>query len=293
MFRLNTDGTGYTVLKHFNDDDGSAPWAGVTLFGGKLYGTTSSGGSSLVGTVFKLNTDGTGFSVLKHFARPEGYFSLAGVTVSGKMLYGTTVFGGDLDVGTVFRIALPHEPPVAVIHVSPSCSAWETNLFILSPNNISASVVLDGSSSTDADNDPLSFSWFELDAAHPFAEGVRTTNLMAVGEHTITLEVSDGQYTTSTSLSFEVIGPSDALSLIYLSLERADEVRYNKSLSASLEPVMAAFDKGRFQEGANILQGLIHKAQAQLAPTNPLLADQLICLSRQIIAAVGQGQRTR
>jgi len=47
VFKVNTDGTGYTVLKFFNatGSDGRNPYAGLTLSGNVLYGTTSSGGS--------------------------------------------------------------------------------------------------------------------------------------------------------------------------------------------------------------------------------------------------------
>jgi len=68
VFKVNTDGTGYTVLKDFEGDDGANPYAGVNLSGGVLYGTTANGGTSNTGTVFKVNIDGTGFAVLKDFS---------------------------------------------------------------------------------------------------------------------------------------------------------------------------------------------------------------------------------
>src|SRR5262245_40793035 len=72
LSEVNTDGTGYTVLKNFTGSDGALPMAGLVLSGGALYGTTQRGGSSNLGTVFKLNTDGTGYSVLKHFTGSDG-----------------------------------------------------------------------------------------------------------------------------------------------------------------------------------------------------------------------------
>ena len=55
LFQVNTDGTGYTVLKIFTYSDGATPWAGLTLSGSVLYGTTVQGGSLGLGTVFKLD----------------------------------------------------------------------------------------------------------------------------------------------------------------------------------------------------------------------------------------------
>jgi uncharacterized repeat protein (TIGR03803 family) len=55
VFRLNTDGTGYAVVKHFGGSHGATPFAGLTLSGNRLYGTTSEGGDLGLGTVFSLD----------------------------------------------------------------------------------------------------------------------------------------------------------------------------------------------------------------------------------------------
>jgi len=54
VFKLNTDGTGYQVLKEFTGSDGKYPFSGLTLFGSALYGTTFEGGDLDMGIVFKL-----------------------------------------------------------------------------------------------------------------------------------------------------------------------------------------------------------------------------------------------
>jgi uncharacterized repeat protein (TIGR03803 family) len=116
VFKLNTDGTGYTVLKSFTSSDGEDPAAELTLFGNTLYGTTYFGGSAGQGTVFKLNTDGTGYTVLKHFASSDGANPLGGVMLSGTMLYGTTIGGGFLDKGLIFSLGLA-VPPLRIISI--------------------------------------------------------------------------------------------------------------------------------------------------------------------------------
>ena len=56
VFRVNTDGTGFTTLHSFAgySSDGAYPMAGLVLSGSTLYGTAESGGSSDYGTVFSL-----------------------------------------------------------------------------------------------------------------------------------------------------------------------------------------------------------------------------------------------
>ena len=106
VFKVNTDGTGYTVLKNFTGSDGAYPFAGLTLSGSVLYGTTFHGGSSNLGTVFKVNTDGTGYTILKHFTSSDEPNPLAGLTLSGSVLYGTTSGGVGSEGGTVFKLNL-------------------------------------------------------------------------------------------------------------------------------------------------------------------------------------------
>jgi uncharacterized repeat protein (TIGR03803 family) len=94
VFKLETDGSGFTVLKEFAGSDGAGPGpGGLVVSGTTLYGTTGSGGSSNCGTVFKLETDGTGFAVLKQFAGSDGA-DPSGLLLSGTTLYGTTHNGG-------------------------------------------------------------------------------------------------------------------------------------------------------------------------------------------------------
>ncbi|HKW29175.1 MAG TPA: choice-of-anchor tandem repeat GloVer-containing protein, partial [Verrucomicrobiae bacterium] len=104
VFKVNPDGSAYTVLKDFTGSDGVYADAGLVLSGTTLYGTTSGGGSNDNGTVFKVNTDGTGFSVLKQFTGYDGANPHAKLTLSGAVLYGTTGGGGAFGNGTVFKI---------------------------------------------------------------------------------------------------------------------------------------------------------------------------------------------
>jgi uncharacterized repeat protein (TIGR03803 family) len=104
LFKINTDGTGYTVLKLFMASDGSHPSGDLLLEGSTLFGTTETGGISNQGTVFKLKTDGSDYTVLKSFTGQDGACPWAGLALSGTKLYGTTGGGGNSNRGTVFSI---------------------------------------------------------------------------------------------------------------------------------------------------------------------------------------------
>src|SRR5207253_1901456 len=104
VFKLNPDGTGYSVLHSFtaSGDDGRSPSAGLVQGrDGALYGTAYEGGFSSnlyrFGTIFKLNADGTGYSVLHSFSGGPGDGQNPTVPLvqgSDGALYGTTTYGG-------------------------------------------------------------------------------------------------------------------------------------------------------------------------------------------------------
>ena len=139
VFKVNTDGSGFTVLKNFSplvnhtNSDGAYPYAGLVLSGNTLYGTTSGGGSSGNGTVFQINTNGSGFTVLKNFSplvnntNSDGAHPEADLVLSGVTLYGTTSDGGSSGKGTVFSLVL-HGPPLTLIRSGANAIfTWPTN----------------------------------------------------------------------------------------------------------------------------------------------------------------------
>lgn len=105
IYSLKTNGTGFTVLKHFTGaPDGKDPYCELLLVSNVLYGTTAAGGSFGRGTVFQMNPDGSGFNIIKSFAGPDGMLPLGPVTWSDGVLYGTTESGGAWTNGTVFSL---------------------------------------------------------------------------------------------------------------------------------------------------------------------------------------------
>jgi uncharacterized repeat protein (TIGR03803 family) len=110
VFKLNTNGGGYSVLLAFSgaSGDGANPDTAVVQGrDGALYGTTFLGGTNDTGTVFKLNTNGAGYSVLRSSAgAPADGENPNAALIQGSdgLLYGTTYSGGSNGVGAIFKL---------------------------------------------------------------------------------------------------------------------------------------------------------------------------------------------
>lgn len=106
VFKLDTGGAGYRILKSFTGLQGAYPNAGLAQVGETLYGTTGGGGVADKGTIFKLNSDGSEFAVLRSFTytNQQGYSPKVGLVVSGDKLYGTTTWLAKGGMGAVYRM---------------------------------------------------------------------------------------------------------------------------------------------------------------------------------------------
>ena len=132
VFSMNTDGSGFNLLHSFPArfspqaaTEGTQPVAGLLLSpdGTVLYGSTTYGGDSNLGTIFSIHSDGTGFTPL-HSIEPDGapafqsQISFAQVvsplvlSANGRLLYGSAVIGnfpyigaGYTSGGSVFALS--------------------------------------------------------------------------------------------------------------------------------------------------------------------------------------------
>jgi uncharacterized repeat protein (TIGR03803 family) len=138
VFQIRTNGLLTSLPSFTGTNDGANPYAGLVLgSNGSLYGTTSGGGNSGIGTVFAVNTNGTGFTTLYSFSasstnssgvytNSDGANPKAGLILSGNTLYGTTSAGGSSGYGTVFSLLIP---PQLIITLSGTnvLLSWPTN----------------------------------------------------------------------------------------------------------------------------------------------------------------------
>ena len=97
LFRVQTNGTGFTNFFNFRSIAGSSP--GLTRLGNFLFGVTGGGGTGSAGTIFRVNADGTGFTNLYDFSLQypdidatnlDGASPLEFLAADGNQLYGVT-----------------------------------------------------------------------------------------------------------------------------------------------------------------------------------------------------------
>lgn len=103
----------YTILHNFTGADGAGPYAGITFDQrGRIYGTTTVGGSHQEGLVYRLIHEGEGWllSPIYSFGSQanDGQAPYARVVFGPDgLLYGTTSSGGAFGAGTVFSLRPP------------------------------------------------------------------------------------------------------------------------------------------------------------------------------------------
>jgi uncharacterized repeat protein (TIGR03803 family) len=110
LFKMNMDGTGFTVLHEFmgGDHDGWKPWSGLAISGDLLYGSTVYGGpyGEKGGILYALHTEGSQFQILHAFGgQGDGYGGSTSPVLIDNRLYGMTRWGGN-GAGVIYRYDL-------------------------------------------------------------------------------------------------------------------------------------------------------------------------------------------
>jgi len=155
-----------------------------------------------------------------------------------------------------------------------------TNLFVISGNGSNTVVVLDGSLSSDANNDPLTYGWL-AGSLTPFAMGAMTTNVWNLGVYDLVLVVSDGKATSTANLEFEVINTSSAIVELALAVEQSSLDRTTKR---QLEEVLV--DNSGNSDAMN-LEAFQNKVQSYVSPIDPALATALESAASSILNSIG------
>jgi hypothetical protein len=88
-------------------------------------------------------------------------------------------------------------------------------------------------------------------------------------------------------VSVEVITPAQSVALVMEMLEASSlSDKSQHSLLVSLQAAAASFDRGNLASGISQLSAFQSKVQAQVAPSYPVLAAQLISATEAIMNAL-------
>lgn len=104
-FKVDLDGTNFTVLHTFSTIDAQHPSGDLIYSNGFFYGTGQSGGPNEAGTVFKMDPSGNVTVLYAFTGGADGFEPYGGGVKIGQYLYGTAEQGG-AGYGTVFRVKL-------------------------------------------------------------------------------------------------------------------------------------------------------------------------------------------
>jgi uncharacterized repeat protein (TIGR03803 family) len=109
LFRIDTDGSNFTTLYHFNFGYLGRLMSAPVLSGHTLYGIAhdyANRNHPGFATVYSINTDGSGFTSLLRFADLDQSWDNQGNQNSALFLSGTTLYGTmSLDNGSVFTVS--------------------------------------------------------------------------------------------------------------------------------------------------------------------------------------------
>jgi hypothetical protein len=163
------------------------------------------------------------------------------------------------------------QPPVA--------DAGATVSLVISPNGTNATVFLNGSRSSDPDNDALQFWWYEAGA--PIANGMAARTVLSAGSHSIVLVVSDEILSATNGIVVDVITAAEAMTRLAAMLK--PDVAHAQSLAATLRAALASIDRSTHGSAKNQLIAFQNQVRAQVAPIDPALAALLIKMAQDII----------
>jgi len=104
VFKINPDGSGFSVIEDFAFTNGQGPSSGLTLYGNVLYGTTVGGGtnSSGNGTVFAISLGNLAFSEILQFTNEADPYG--GLAVNSNGMFGFAYSGGRYNDGFVYQV---------------------------------------------------------------------------------------------------------------------------------------------------------------------------------------------
>ena len=208
--------------------------------------------------------------------------------------YGADSFTFKVNDGTIDSETVTVSIAVTAVNDAPVPDASATVQKVISPNNTDALVTLDGHRTTDVENDPLTFTWYDgSDFENAIAQEEIAPVTLSVGMHQITLVVSDTPSagepeSAQTTVTVKVLTACEAVDEVVALIQLAGlPQNTTRSMISQLNAACQSFDQANFGAGVNQLQAFQRHVQGQSgkAVANALAASW-IAQAQAIIDAV-------
>jgi len=158
------------------------------------------------------------------------------------------------------------------------------NPVLISCNWWNSCLKLDGSLSSDPENDALTYYWFLEPDPVPFAVGAVATNCLELGTYTVILNVTtpDGQSSMDTKTLEIVTAPLAVEILIEKVNQSVIPRRTKRELVATLRVALKQSGNNKLRLTQTTLDVFEKKVRAQAVPNYPALATEWIRWSQSI-----------
>jgi PKD repeat protein len=171
----------------------------------------------------------------------------------------------------------------------PVANASATATQVISPNNVNATVTLDGSRSSDPNGFSLTYSWFINGSLA--GTGITRSAILGIGANTVRLDVNDGAGTASTTITVTVITAAQAVNNLAAQVNAASiAAGVKNTLLSDLSSAASSFNRGTFNTGSNQLRQFISDVTAQAGKKiDNVTANALVVAAQAIISAASGG----
>ncbi len=197
--------------------------------------------------------------------------------------------------------------PVAVANVGPGVDVFlcgaETVVIAGDYSGIggtctdgTARVQLDGTDSRDADGNTLTYSWFlvqDSGAVVPVGSGATASTVLEPGMYTIRLVVDDGHCQDHMDVDIHVITPAEGIAALVDDINSTGlGSRNRRPLISLLKSASACYDRCLCESGVKQLNAFINKVRAQVEPSRPEVAADLVAKAQALLDATTCGSST-
>jgi len=174
---------------------------------------------------------------------------------------------------------------VLLVNRLPIADASATRSPVIKPLHCDATVILDGSRSSDPDGDALQFTWFKAGSSNVLTTGVVASVKLPAGTHSLRLVVDDSMAQGEQVFDVKVITLVQAIAGL-MDLIQSNATR-PAPLLALLRAATGSINRDQPAAAINQLEAFQRQLKSQVAPRDPELADQADQAAQAIIDLLG------